>query len=173
MKLPIIIVAGTLTAAVAYNAYALTCGAQPSCDDLGYTLTSSADCLGTVLKCPFDKSKLFCTKKSEVTNLIVPNYKDGKVLSAQGTSYTVGSGNLASYSCGWVLFENYNTSSQNDNVQSKWYINDKLIGRQTSGTVGRYTDYNTAIYFVTKNDTFKNDGKAGDNLLTFFPCKGY
>ena len=52
MKLPIIIVAGTLTAAIAYNAYALTCGAQPSCADLGYTLTSSDDCLGIVLKCP-------------------------------------------------------------------------------------------------------------------------
>ena len=66
MKLPIIIVAGTLTAAVAYNAYALTCGAQPSCADLGYTLTSSADCLGTVLKCPFDK-KYSCVTKSNLS----------------------------------------------------------------------------------------------------------
>lgn len=64
MKLSLIITAGMLTTAVAYNAYALTCGAQPSCDSLGYTYTgSTSDCLNTPMKCPFNSSYFNCVKK--------------------------------------------------------------------------------------------------------------
>ena len=64
MKLPIIIAAGTLTTAIAYNAYALTCGAQPSCDSLGYKYTgATTDCLNEPLKCPFNSSYFNCVKK--------------------------------------------------------------------------------------------------------------
>ena len=64
MKLPIIVSAGMISATVAYNAYALTCGAQPSCSDLGYSYTgSTSDCVGPALKCPFNTSYFNCTKK--------------------------------------------------------------------------------------------------------------
>ncbi len=173
MKLPIIIAAGTLTTAIAYNAYALTCGAQPSCDSLGYKYTgATTDCLNEPLKCPFNSSYFNCVKKVDAVNLLVPNYNRGVTLSANGTTYTVGSGNLASYSCGWVLFENYATSAI-DNAESDWYINNVIVGRQTAGTPQKWTDFNTGIYFVNKGDTFKNVGKAGINKLTFFPCKGF
>ena len=67
MKLPIIITAGMLTAAIAYNAYALTCGAQPSCDSLGYTYTgSTSDCVNTPMKCPFNSSYFNCVKKADI-----------------------------------------------------------------------------------------------------------
>ncbi len=67
MKLPIIIAAGTLTTAIAYNAYALTCGAQPSCDSLGYTYTgSTSDCVNTPMKCPFNSSYFNCVKKADI-----------------------------------------------------------------------------------------------------------
>ena len=115
---------------------------------------------------------LIVRKKTDAVNLLVPNYNRGVTLSANGTTYTVGSGNLASYSCGWVLFENYATSAI-DNAVSDWYINNVIVGQQTAGTPQEWTDFNTGIYFVNKGDTFKNVGKAGRNKLTFFPCKGF
>ncbi len=64
MKLPIIVSAGMISATVAYNAYALTCGAQPSCDSLGYKYTgATTDCLNEPLKCPFNSSYFNCVKK--------------------------------------------------------------------------------------------------------------
>ena len=60
MKLSILLAGSILTSAITGNVYAQTCGAQPSCADLGYTLTSTADCIGTPLKCPFDKTKYNC-----------------------------------------------------------------------------------------------------------------
>ncbi len=42
MKLSILLAGSILTSAIVGNAYAQTCGAQPSCADLGYTLTSTS-----------------------------------------------------------------------------------------------------------------------------------
>ena len=70
MKLSILLAGSILTSAIVGNAYAQTCGAQPSCADLGYTLTSTADCIGTPLKCPFDKTKYNCV----VVDDIVPKW---------------------------------------------------------------------------------------------------
>ena len=71
MKLPIIVSAGMISATVAYNAYALTCGAQPSCDSLGYEYTgATTDCLNEPLKCPFNSSYFNCTKKSEALAML-------------------------------------------------------------------------------------------------------
>ena len=50
MKLSILLAGSILTSAIAGNAYAQTCGAQPSCAELGYTLTSTSSCVGNVLK---------------------------------------------------------------------------------------------------------------------------
>ena len=69
MKLPIIVSAGMISATVAYNAYALTCGAQPSCDSLGYKYTgATTDCLNEPLKCPFNSSYFNCVKKTDAIN---------------------------------------------------------------------------------------------------------
>ena len=67
MKLSILLAGSILTSAIVGNAYAQTCGAQPSCADLGYTLTSTSGCLGTALKCPFE-NKYNC-----ITSPIFPN----------------------------------------------------------------------------------------------------
>lgn len=51
--------AGTMVIG-ATNVFALTCGKLPDCDDLGYTLTEDL-CEGhTMVRCPFDTSKVFC-----------------------------------------------------------------------------------------------------------------
>ena len=66
MKLSILLAGSILTSAIAGNAYAQTCGAQPSCSDLGYTYTgSTSDCLSPALKCPFNTSYFNCTKKAD------------------------------------------------------------------------------------------------------------
>lgn len=48
------------------SAAAQSCAVPPTCDALGYTKTAS-DCSGmSVLKCPFDQSKIFCVTAEEV-----------------------------------------------------------------------------------------------------------
>ena len=76
MKLSILLAGSILTSAIVGNAYAQTCGAQPSCADLGYTLTSTADCIGTPLKCPFDKTKYNCVTQND----IVPKWEGSIIL---------------------------------------------------------------------------------------------
>ena len=67
MKLSIMLSVGVCASVLAYNAYSLTCGAQPSCSSLGYTYSgSTTDCLNTPLKCPFNTSYFNCTKKADV-----------------------------------------------------------------------------------------------------------
>ncbi len=45
---------------ISSSAYALDCATPPTCDELGYTM-SSDDCAGQfMLKCPFDETKVFC-----------------------------------------------------------------------------------------------------------------
>ena len=66
MKLSILLAGSILTSAIAGNVYAQTCGAQPSCAELGYTYTgSTSDCLSPALKCPFNTSYFNCTKKAD------------------------------------------------------------------------------------------------------------
>ena len=92
MKLPIIIVAGTLTAAVAYNAYALTCGAQPSCADLGYKDTgATTNCLNEPLKCPFNSSYFNCVKKADAVKNMVLDWSKKKLINPVSSIYYVSS----------------------------------------------------------------------------------
>ena len=66
MKLSILLAGSILTSAIVGNVYAQTCGAQPSCSDLGYSYTgSTSDCVGPALKCPFNTSYFNCTKKAD------------------------------------------------------------------------------------------------------------
>ena len=52
MKLSILLAGSILTSAIVGNAYAQTCGAQPSCADLGYTLTSNVGLFGNGRQMP-------------------------------------------------------------------------------------------------------------------------
>ena len=66
MKLSILLAGSILTSAIVGNVYAQTCGAQPSCAELGYTLTSTSGCLGTAVKCPFE-NKYNCITQSNLS----------------------------------------------------------------------------------------------------------
>ena len=171
MKLSILLAGSILTSAIAGNVYAQTCGAQPSCSDLGYSYTgSTSDCVGPALKCPFNTSYFNCVKKNEMVNTIVPNYSSYRNLSANGTTYTVGSGALASYSCGWVLFNSQNINPADS--PSLWYINGAEVGRQI-GAHNNWDDNNSAMFLLTAGNTFRLKGTATTDRLWFYPCKGF
>lgn len=61
------------------------CATAPTCAELGYTLTSTTNCVGTPLKCPFDKTKFFCTLKSEVSNYSSPDFSRARSFSSNIT----------------------------------------------------------------------------------------
>ncbi|MDD4557015.1 MAG: hypothetical protein PHE89_06815 [Alphaproteobacteria bacterium] len=52
---------GTVT-----NSNAQTCTIPPTCDELGYS-KSTSDCSGSMVKCPFDKSKVYCPDIGETS----------------------------------------------------------------------------------------------------------
>ena len=57
-----------LSVSFANIAYAQTCTQTPSCEDLGYTM-SSDDCKnGEGLKCPFDETKMYCPNSQDDEN---------------------------------------------------------------------------------------------------------
>ena len=171
MKLSILLAGSILTSAIVGNAYAQTCAKPPSCTELGYTYTgSTSDCLSPALKCPFDTSYFNCVKKNEMVNTFAPNYNSARILSADGTTYTVGSGTLASYSCGWVLFQSENTNPIE--VSSEWFINGYKVGTQR-GLRGEWADHNSAMFLLTAGNTFRLQGTATTDRLWFYPCKGF
>lgn len=64
------------------EAWAQTCVPSPSCDTLGFTKTA-ADCAGkTILKCPFDTSKVYCPGEEEQTK----SYALGDTYYADGVA---------------------------------------------------------------------------------------
>ena len=135
---------------------AQTCGSQPSCASLGYTLSSSANCVGTVLKCPFDTSKFYCAQKSDVSAVLMPNYGSAQALSVN-TKYTVGTSPL-SYNCGWASF-NVVAGSGSCYI----YINDKTVSKITVDV--------SMIIPVYQNDNFKLSSGCGQASVSFFPCR--
>lgn len=147
-----------------------TCVAAPTCAELGYTLSSTATCAGTALKCPFDKTKFFCTQKSEVYTTILPNYSTRYTLSAN-TDYTVGSGTLASYKCLWVMFYTGGQVYNGATNYSNWLINGETVGAVASQN---NEDYNSGMYPVFTGDKFKLKGGTinGNDRLYYYPCKG-
>ena len=170
MKLSILLAGSILTSAIVGNVYAQTCGAQPSCSDLGYSYTgSTSDCLSPALKCPFNTSYFNCVKKTDVYNGISPSYYTGKQLRTDGTIYAVGSGELSSYKCAWILFRSENTNSQDQ--ASTWWINSATVGQQ-SGLAGKWADYNSAMFWVVSGDQFSLNGHATNDYLYIYPCRG-
>ena len=66
-----------MTAFSVNKAQAQTCVMPPSCEDLGYTM-SSTDCAYAekILKCPHDQSKMFCLSQEEIDGNTVAHVGD-------------------------------------------------------------------------------------------------
>ena len=144
MKLPIIITAGMLTAAIAYNAYALTCGAQPSCDSLGYKYTgATTDCLNEPLKCPFNSSYFNCVKKADAVKNMVLDWSKKKSINPASSTYYV-----SSY--GIVIGKIQDINSQGGYVT--------INGNGVSGT-GWQEMYTFFYSQVSPGDSIKASGK--------------
>ena len=86
-KLLMTIGVAALLAGSAQAADNYTCATPPSCASLGYTLTSTTNCVGTVLKCPFDTTKYYCTQKDEVFKNMQLDWANKKSLSLNSTYY--------------------------------------------------------------------------------------
>ena len=59
---------------------AQSCAQSPSCESLGYNLTSTSECIGTALKCPFD-NRYNCVTANDVINKMGPDYTRRKRLN--------------------------------------------------------------------------------------------
>ena len=165
MKLPLIIAAGTLTAVVAYNAYALTCGAQPSCDSLGYKYTgATTDCLNTPIKCPFNSSYFNCVKKvdaikklqQDIVTAVMPDYK--KILSrALDVTYTADTN-------GFIIGIDYREGDKGGTVEI--WINGTMVRVQSA-----QTDWsrNSWSYPVKKGSPYRVNASGSVASYYFVP----
>lgn len=133
-----------------------TCVAAPTCAELGYTLTSTANCVGTPLKCPFDTTKYNCTQKSDAIVAMMPDYKKGRSLAFKTNHYMTENG--------WI---NAGAAVNANDGKTLWYINDERVG-----TAHETGDENSALYPVVKGDKVYHNGLATYNYLTFYPCRG-
>ena len=78
---------------------AQSCAQSPSCESLGYNLTSTSECIGTALKCPFD-NRYNCVTANDVINKIRKRLNRG-IGSHARDPITIGRDENTS-SCGWV-----------------------------------------------------------------------
>ncbi len=139
---------------IAYNAYSLTCGAQPSCSDLGYTQSSTEGCISQALKCPFDQNKYNCVKAEDVFYVLKLNW------SAKGD--ILGKSTWTAYQNGIVIGHGKDISSYGAFIK----INGIKVGSITglSGQRGFF------YVSVSKGDTVYID--ANDVLAFFVPYYG-
>ncbi len=137
------------------------CATAPTCAELGYTLTSTTNCVGTPLKCPFDKTKFFCTTKQEAAAAAMPDYSKaagrslGVTYTAATNGYIVGFDRYvggSGYSCDFnIIINNLNVKIYN--CQTEWTINNWAYPikkgdsyRVTIGTKGE-----SGYYFIPSN----------------------
>ncbi len=154
MKLSILLAGSILTSAIVGNAYAQTCGAQPSCSDLGYTYTgSTSDCLSPALKCPFNTSYFNCTKKADAIKNMVLDWSKKKSFNPTSSTYYV-----SSY--GIIIGEIQDI----DNVGSDISINGLGVG--STGTKGEWSFFYSQ---VGPGDYVKAKGRNPD--FYFVPYK--
>ena len=161
MKLSILLAGSILTSAIVGNAYAQTCGAQPSCADLGYTLTSTSSCVGNVLKCPFDKTKYYCTTMADAAAAAMPDYSRRQSRSI-GTTYTATTnGFIVGYDQGRCDAGNNGC----ENVQNYQIIIDGWNVRQANSNVN--WSHNTWSYPIKKGSTYRVSS-AGYMFLSYY-----
>lgn len=155
MKPSVILLGSAVASTIAYNAYSLTCGAQPSCSSLGYTYTgSTTDCVGPALKCPFNSSYFNCTKKSDVANAVMPNYAN-RLYRSGNVTYTAAT-------AGYLIGIDYLDGSQGCGVSIIIDgINVRLEGQQTDWSRNSWT------YPVRKGSSY-NVNLSNCSLIYYF-----
>ena len=155
MKYSVFLGAAACVSVLTCNAYAQTCGAQPSCADLGYTYTgSTSDCLSPALKCPFNTSYFNCTKKADTFYQFKLNWS-----AAGGIS---GKTNWTAYQNGIIIGQGQDIG----NYGSFITINGRKIGSLTGIAKQRTFFYAN----VSKGDTLYID--ANDVSAVFIPYYG-
>lgn len=131
-----------------------------SCSELGYTKTSTSGCLGYVLKCPTDESKIFCFTREEIVKKLMPDW-----LSAQSktssNSYSWMSAN------GWVHIISAKGVNAFDSYVSNSYSGGLNI-LHAYGKGGGWEDYNST-FFPVKSGNYVRAG-SGSTML-FIPLK--
>ena len=124
---------------------AQSCAQSPSCESLGYNLTSTSECIGTALKCPFD-NRYNCVTANDVINKMGPDYTRRKRLNRGIGSHardpiTIGRDENTS-SCGWVYVSG-GTNADTGEPVSRLTLN---------GTDYEYGDHYTPLFFVKGGD---------------------
>ena len=157
MKLSIILSVGVCASLLAYNAYSLTCGAQPSCASLGYSYTgSTTDCVNTPMKCPFNTSYFNCTKKADVFKNMQLNW-NSKVSQSFGVTISA-----SKYGC---IFA---TVMDNGSGGAKYTFNGQ------SFDISAYQQRANVFFCVGPGDTYKISRATNDanDRFYFIPYKG-
>ncbi|OLA81091.1 MAG: hypothetical protein BHW57_03310 [Azospirillum sp. 47_25] len=155
MKYSVFLGAAACVSVLTCNAYAQTCGAQPSCADLGYTYTgSTSDCLSPALKCPFNTSYFNCTKKADTFYQFKLNWSAAGNIS--------GKTNWTAYQNGIIIGQGQDIG----NYGSFITINGRKIGSLTGIAKQRTFFYAN----VSKGDTLYID--ANDVSAVFIPYYG-
>ena len=152
-------------------AQAQTCATQPTCAELGYTLTSTTDCIGTVLKCPFDKTKYYCTTKTEalsklsadIVTAAMPDYSK-RLSRSNNVTYTAATNGFIT---GYETHQSdaggcwdCNTVDIDVNIDG---VNVRISGGQTNWA------YNSWSYPVKKGSTYRVSGGSRGKLgMSYF-----
>ena len=129
------------------------CATAPTCAELGYTLTSTTNCVGTPLKCPFDKTKYYCTQKSEVSIYSSPDYSRARSFSSNVTYTAAQDGCI------------FGRTSDIEGVGSHVKVNNYEI-------VGEHIYPSWQIYFFCLSKGDKYHVLSGIHNNYFVPLKG-
>ena len=111
-----------------------------SCSELGYTKTSTSGCLGYVLKCPTDESKIFCFTREEIVKKLMPDWSSAQSKTSSN-SYSWMSAN------GWVHIISAKGVNAFDSYVSNSYSGGLNI-LHAYGKGGGWEDYNSTFFPV-------------------------
>ena len=151
MKLSILLAGSILTSAIVGNAYAQTCGAQPSCSSLGYTYTgSTSDCLSPALKCPFNTSYFNCVKKADAVKNMVLDWSKKKSFNPTSSTYYVSSYGIVIGKIQDITNVGGNVTINGISVAATGYheVWTNFYAQVAPGDSIRATGRNPAFYFV-------------------------
>ena len=109
-----------------------------SCSELGYTKTSTSGCLGYVLKCPTDESKIFCFTREEIVKKLMPDWSSAQSKTSSN-SYSWMSAN------GWVHIISAKGVNAFDSYVSNSYSGGLNI-LHAYGKGGGWEDYNSTFF---------------------------
>ncbi len=131
-----------------------------TCSELGYTKTSTSGCLGYVLKCPTDESKIFCFTRREIVKKLMPDWSNAQNKTSSD-SYTLMSNN------GWIHIISANGIYAFDSYVSNSYSGGLNI-IHAKGKGGGWEDYNSSFFPIKKGNYIR--AGSGSTML-FVPLK--